>query len=138
MSRKNSQSKSDFVNLFLQTAEHDSSDKEKAKEFLASEGVNVDRMLSDGLKKIRQMQLMIEAKKTEAEMLAADKMKLQATQWVDNLLRDARFSLTELVREEELFVSFRNVEHLSQEDIRIILIRHFTLKFLNQEKGSKK
>ena len=36
MSNKANQSKSDFVNLFLSTAENDSSSKEAAKEFLAS------------------------------------------------------------------------------------------------------
>ena len=134
MSRKKNQSKSDFVNLFLRTAEHDSSDKEKAKEFLASEGVNVDRMINDGLKRIRQMQMMIQAQVTEDEMLAAEKMKQQATEWVDNLLNNVGFSLTELVQKEELSMSFRSVENLSQEDIRNILIRHFTLKFFNQLK----
>ncbi len=138
MSRKKSQSKSDFVNLFLQAADNESSDKGMAREFLASEGVNVDRMVSDGLKRIRQMQMIAEAKKTEQEMLASEKIKAQATQWVDELLSKVDFSLPELVRKEELTVSFRNVEHLSEEDIRVILIRHFTLKFLNQQKDNQK
>jgi len=138
MSRKKSKSKSDFVNLFLQAADNESSDKGMAREFLASEGVNVDRMVSDGLKRIRQMQVMAEANKTEQEMFASEKIKAQATQWVDELLSKVDFSLPELVKKEELTVSFRNVEHLSQEDIRVILIRHFTLKFLNQQKDNQK
>ena len=39
------QSKSDFVNLFLSTVENDSSSKEAAKAFLASEGVNTEKLL---------------------------------------------------------------------------------------------
>lgn len=122
----------------MQAADNESSDKGMAREFLASEGVNVDRMVSDGLKRIRQMQMIAEAKKTEQEMLASEKIKAQATQWVDELLSKVDFSLPELVRKEELTVSFRNVEHLSEEDIRVILIRHFTLKFLNQQKDNQK
>ena len=70
-------------------------------------------------------------------MFASEKIKAQATQWVDELLSKVDFSLPELVRKEELTVSFRNVEHLSQEDIRVILIRHSTLKFLNQQKDNQ-
>ena len=121
----------------MQAADNESSDKGMAREFLASEGVNVDRMVSDGLKRIKQMQMIAEAKKTEQAMFASEKIKAQVTQCVDELLSKVDFSLPELVRKEELTVSFRNVEHLSQEDIRVILIRHFTLKFLNQQKDNQ-
>ena len=75
MSRKKSQSNSDFVNLFLQAADNESSDKGMAREFLASEGVNVDRMVSDGLKRIKQMQMIAEAKKNGAGNVCIRKNK---------------------------------------------------------------
>ncbi len=131
MSKKANQSKSDFVKLFLSTVEYDSSTKEAAKEFLTSEGVNIERLVADGLKRIKKMQMLANAKNTELEMEAAESVKSEATAWVDNLLANINFSLTELVRQEELSMSFRNVKNLSKEDIRNILIRHFTLKFMN-------
>lgn len=133
MSKKTNQSKSDFVNLFLSTAENDSSSKEAAKAFLASEGVNTERLVSEGLKRIKKMQMLADANRTEEEMQAAENVKSQATAWVDNLLASVNFSLPELVQKEELSLSFRNVENLSKDDIRNILIRHFTLKFMNQQ-----
>ena len=133
MSKKTNQSKSDFVNLFLSTAENDSNSKEAAKAFLASEGVNTERLVSEGLKRIKKMQMLADANRTEKEMQAAESVKAEATTWVDNLLASVNFSLPELVQKEELSMSFRNVENLSKDDIRNILIRHFTLKFMNQQ-----
>lgn len=130
MSKKKNQPKCDFVNLFFEAAQHDSNSNEAAKDFLTSEGVNTEKLLSDGLKRIKQMQMMANAKRTEQEMQEAEAVKAQATQWVDNLLGNINFSLPELVQKEELSMSFRNVESLSRDDIRNILIKHFTLKFM--------
>ncbi|MFZ1528341.1 MAG: hypothetical protein WAT19_06310 [Ferruginibacter sp.] len=138
MSKKTNQSKSDFVNLFLSTTENDSSSKEAAKAFLASEGVNTEKLVLEGLKKIKKMQMLADAKRTEDEMQAAESVKSAAIEWVDNLLANINFSLPELVQKEELSMSFRNVENLSQDDIRNILIRHFTLKFMNQQNNNEK
>ena len=138
MNKKTNQSKSDFVNLFLSTAENDSSTKEAAKAFLEYEGVNTERLISEGLKKIKKMQMLADAKRTENEMQAAEKVKSAAIEWVDKLLGSINFSLPELVRKEELSMSFRNVENLSKDDIRNILIRHFILKFMNQQNNSEK
>jgi len=138
MSKKTNQSKSDFVNLFLSTAENDSNSKEAAKAFLASEGVNTEKLVSEGLKKIKKMQMMANAKRTEEEMQAAESVKSAAIEWVDNLLANINFSLPELVQKEELSMSFRNVDTLCKDDIRNILIRHFTLKFMNQQNNKEK
>jgi len=138
MSKKANQSKSDFVNLFLSTTENDSNSKEAAKAFLASEGVNTERLVSEGLKKIKKMQMLADANRTEKEMQAAESVKAKATEWVDNLLASINFSLPELVQTEQLSMSFRNVDNLSKDDIRNILIRHFTLKFMNQQNNNEK
>jgi len=138
MSKKTNQSKSDFVNLFLSTAENDSNSKEAAKAFLASEGINTEKLVSEGLKRIKKMQMLADASQTENEMQAAESVKGEATAWVDNLLASINFSLPELVQREELSMSFRNVENLSKDDIRNILIRHFTLKFMNKPDNNEK
>jgi len=138
MSKKTNQTKSDFVNLFLSTTENDSSSKEAAKAFLASEGVKTDKLISEGLKRVKKMQMLANASRTENEMQAAETVKAEATAWVDNLLASINFSLPELVQKEELFMSFRNVENLSQDDIRNILIRHFTLKLMNKNNNNEK
>lgn len=132
MSKKTNQGKADFVKLFLSSAENDSNDVNAAKEFLASEGLNPERIISEGLKKIKQLQLLASAQKTEDEMEASESIKAKAIKWVDDLLNGINFSWTDIVRQEEISMNFRNMESLSKEDMRSILIRHFTLKFMNE------
>ncbi|MBE7170516.1 MAG: hypothetical protein INR73_07995 [Williamsia sp.] len=137
MNKKN-ESKSDFVKFIISSAEENSCNFDDAKTFLSEEGVNVDKTIADGLRRIKQMHTMAEAKRTQQEMQQATAMKEKATQWVDSLLAKMDFSLPDLVRDEELTMSFRNVEELSQEDIRNLLIKHFMLKFSqDQTKNSK-
>lgn len=133
MSHESKYNKSDFIKFMMSTIEHNTSDKEKAKEYLSSQGLDVSIMLSDGLKRIKKMQLQIEAKKTKEEMLSADAVKQKASEWVDQLISNIDFSFPELVKQEELAISFRNIESLSKEDIKNILIKHFTLKFLEEQ-----
>ena len=71
-------------------------------------------------------------------MLSSEEAKQKASEWVDDLLSKIDFSLPELVREEELTMSFRNIEQLSKEDIKKILVKHFTLKFLEEQAKRKK
>lgn len=127
-------SKRDFIRLVASTIEDDASDKEKAKEYLSSQGLNIDLIVSEGLKKIKRMQMEIQARKTKDEMLASEGIKRKADKWVEDLLNSADFSLVNLVKEEELALSFRNIDKLSKEDIKKILVKHFTLKFLHDKK----
>lgn len=133
MNKKANEGKSDFVKLFLSTAEDDSINKEAAKSFITSEGLNAEKFVFDGLKRIKQMKMTIEANRTEQEMKAAEGVKQKAIEWVEQLLQNVDFSFTKIVQKEELSISFRNVESLSEEDKKNILIKHFTLKFMKEE-----
>lgn len=138
MGNNSKYNKADFIKFVISTLEHESSDKEKAKEFLSSQGVDIDSMLSDSMKRLKRLQLQIAAEKTKAEMLSAEQAKQKASEWVDDLLSKIDFSLQNLVKEEELTMSFRNIEQLSKDDIRKILVKHFTLKFLEEQAKKRK
>ena len=138
MSNNSKYSKADFIRFVMSTVEHVSSDKEKAKEFLSAEALDVDSIISDGMKRLKRLKMQIEAEKTKEEMLSSEEAKRKASEWVDDLLGKIDFSLPELVREEELTMSFRNIEKLSQDDIKKILVKHFTLKFLEEQAKRKK
>ncbi len=138
MSNNSKYNKADFIRFVMSTVEHVSSDKEKAKEFLSAEGLDVDSIISDGMKRLKRLKMQIEAEKTKEEMLSSEEAKQKASEWVDDLLSKIDFSLPELVREEELTMSFRNIEKLSQDDIKKILVKHFTLKFLEEQAKRKK
>lgn len=134
MSKNAKYSKTDFIRFVISTVEHNSSGKEKSREYLSSQGLNVDAIVSEGLKRIKKLQMQIQADKTRMEMVSAETVKQKAKEWVDSLLNNIDFSLPALVKEEELSMSFRNIESLSQDDIKNILIKHFTLKFLEEQK----
>lgn len=138
MGNSSKYNKADFIKFVISTIEHETSDKEKAKEFLSSQGVNIESMLSDSMKRLKRLQLQIAAEKTKAEMLSAEQAKQKASEWVDDLLSKINFSLKDLVKEEELTMSFRNIEQLSKADIRNILVKHFTLKFLEEQAKKRK
>lgn len=134
MSNYSETSKTDFIRFVMSTLDDNSSDKEKSREFLSSQGLNVDSIVSDGLKRIKKLQMQIEAEKTRIEMVSAETVKQKANEWVDSLLNKIDFSLSSFVEDEQLSMSFRNMESLSEEDIRNILVKHFTLKFLEEQK----
>lgn len=133
MSSNSKYNKANFVRFVMSTVEHESSDKEKAKEALSAQGVNFDSMLVEGMKRFRRLKLKIEAEKTRTEMVLAETAKQRATEWVDGLFNKSNFSLLDLVREEGLVMSFKNVEKLGNDDIRNILVSHFTLKFMEDQ-----
>ena len=137
MSNNTQYTKADFIRFMMSTIEHDSSDKEKAKEYLSAQGLNVDSMVSDGIKRLKRIQMQIQAEKTKAEMQSEESIfiKQKAKEWVENLLSNAKFSLAELIKEEELTMSFRNIEYLSQNDVKNILVKHFILKFREEQKN---
>lgn len=138
MNNNSKYNKTDFIRLTIATAEHVSSDKETAKEYLSSEGLDVDSLVNEGMKRLKRLKMQIEADRTKSEMMHADDAKQKASAWVEELLSKINFSLPELIKEEELTMSFRNVEKLSKEDIKNILIKHFTLKFLDEESKKSK
>jgi hypothetical protein len=133
MSKNAKYNKVDFVKFAMSTVEDDSSDKDKAKEYLSSQGMNVDLIVSEGLKRIKKMQMQIQAQKTKDEMQTAKREKQKAIDWVEEILSRPDFSLKEFVKKEEMIINFRNIEELSLEDIRNILVKHFTLKFLDEK-----
>lgn len=129
-------SKSDLIKLILSDIEFNSSDENTAKEYLSSQGYNVESVISSGLKKIRQIQFQLEAKKTKAEMLHLDSFRQKAIEWVENLLNDKTFSFPTFVKSEHLELQCRNIESLTKEDIKDTLIEHFTLKFLEEDSSN--
>ncbi len=138
MSNNSKYNKADFIRLTIASAEHVSSDKEKAKEYLSTEGLDVDSLVNEGMKRLKRLKMQIEADRTKSEMMHAAEAKKKASAWVEELLSKIDFSLPELIKKEELTMSFRNVEKLSKDDIKNILIKHFTLKFLDEESKKSK
>lgn len=130
MTNNSKYNKFDIIRLDIASADYVSSNSEKAKEYLSSEGIDVNIMANEGIKRLKRLKMQIEAERTKLEMIQSEKAKLKAAAWVEELLSNVDFSLAKLIKEEELTISFKNVEKLSNEDIKNILIKHFTLKYI--------
>jgi len=92
--------------------------------------MNVEQIVSKKLKRIKQLKLQIEAKKTQTEMKNFDWQRQKAIEWVEQILADQDFSFAAFAEANQLVLSYRNLETFTDEDIKDILIQHFTLKFL--------
>ena len=133
MSANGNNRKIDFVRLIMSDIRTVSTDPELSKEFLEGEGLNVSQMQADGLKRIKKMQLMLAAGQTKSEMKKADSVSARATAFVEKLLADTSFSFANFIRQEEVSLSYRSFEANSPDDIKAILIKHYTLKMMNED-----
>ena len=136
MNHENKDAKLFFLRLKLELANDVSKDVESAKNYLKEEGLNVEKTVAEGLQRINQIQMRVNASKTSKEMDDIEKSKQEAIEWVDRLLAEKNISMSELLEKEEVVMSFRNLEHLSEDDKRSLLIKHFMLK-INEGKNKK-
>lgn len=133
MSNSAKYTKTDFIKLVVSDLDSITSNKEQAREFLVLEGYNPDKLVSEGIKRIKKMQLQIAAAQTKRSMAIAETVKERAIEWAEKVLSQASFSIQEFMSKEQLALNFRNFESLSDEDIKEILIKHFTLKFTSED-----
>lgn len=117
-----------FLRLKLEVANDVSKDVESAKSYLEEEGLNVEKTVADGLQRIKQIQMKINGDKTSKEMDEVENIRKEAIDWVDKLLAE-NISLSALIEQEEVTMSFRKLENLTEEDKKNLLIKHFMLKF---------
>ena len=102
-------SKTEFIRFVMSLFENNSSDEEKSREYLSSQGLNADAMVSETQKRIKRLQMELNAQKTCFEMDAANDVKEEAEALVNELLSKKDFNLASIVTEEELTFSFRNL-----------------------------
>lgn len=133
MSSNSRSSKNDLAKFILAASDANSEGTEQSRIYLESEGVKVDEMLEEGLKRIKKIQLQLRAQEMKTGMRTLEDLRNKVEKWVENLMADPAFSFAQLVQKENLVVSFRNVQMMKTEDIKEILVKHYTLKRLNDE-----
>jgi hypothetical protein len=138
MSENSKKAKSEFIRAILSHSDSVSANSEAAGQYLSSEGLNAEAIKNEGLKRIKKLQLKIDADKTRQEMEDSVEHKQKAIDWVNNLLKDINFSFSDFVKKENLILQNRNLESLTEEDIRNTLIQYYTLKFLDESPDKNK
>jgi hypothetical protein len=132
MSEKKQYIKREYIRLLNAELNENSSEKDSALQSLKAEGINTDKLISDGVKRIKRMQLEIAAQKTRIEMKVAEKFREKAIELAKKTFSEISFSIGEFMIREKLAVNFRNFESLSQEDIKELLIKHYTIKLMEE------
>lgn len=133
MSGQSTYGKSEFIKFVLADLESISSTADDAKQYLASEGLNVEEILGEGRRRLSKIRLKLEASHTRAEMLSMESVKQEAMKWVDKLMGSRGFSFTDFVRTENLALQNRNIEGFTRDDIKNTLVQYFTLKFFEEQ-----
>jgi len=131
MSKDSRYGKEGFIRFVLSRIDPIGESANQAREYLKAEGLDAESIASEGAKRVRKMKLQIQAQQTMKEMFEAGSVKRKAVQWVDRLLADRDFSFPDFIDEEQLSLQNRNLESLSEEDMRNTLIQYFTLKFMD-------
>ena len=131
MSKDSRYGKEGFIRFVLSRIDPIGESANQAREYLKAEGLDAESIASEGAKRVRKMKLQIQAQQTRKEMFEVGSVKRKATQWVDRLLSDTNFSFSDFVVEENISLQNRNLDSLTQEDMRNTLIQYFTMKFLD-------
>src|SRR5262245_8790804 len=128
MSGKYQSAKQCLLNLMIESAESVSETKDSAVSYLKDEGVNVESFISDGMKRIKQLQLKARALNTRKELSTLGEVKQKAKAYVKQLMEQAEFSFAAFVMQERIPLHNRKIESFSAEDIENTLTDYFSLK----------
>lgn len=137
MSNNNDYSKAAFFRFVLSSAEYVSGSKERAIDYLKSEGLDTDAIINEGVNRIKRMQMSINASQTRQRMSNTDLIIPKAVEWVDKLLSDINFSFADFVIQEKLVLHNRNLQTFTTEEIRQTLIKYYTLQIIEKQKGDQ-
>lgn len=112
------------------------SSPEESESFLREEGLDPDKLVNEGIRRAKQIQMQIAAQKTEKQFQETkSNLLVKAKQEVEKLLSDVSFNLEAFIKSENLNLAFKNFEKLTPHEVREFLERHYMLKLENELKG---
>lgn len=131
---KTNNSKKEFIELMRSQLDSISSDKEAANSYLAEQGFDPTEIASEGLRRIKKLQLKINADKTKNEMVMSENLKEKAKRMVANLLANPDFSFPSFAETHQLSMQNCKFESFTEEDVKSALINYFYLKFIRDSR----
>jgi anion-transporting ArsA/GET3 family ATPase len=122
-----------ILSIIIQSAEDVSHSKERAVEYLKEEGVAVNAFVSEGMKRIKRIQLEVKAEKSKKEMGFVFAFRQKAREMAQDLMNSINFHFPEFVVNNNLSLHNNNLETLSEEDIRNTLTDYFMMKLADEQ-----
>jgi hypothetical protein len=125
-----------LAQLILGGIEPVSCNKESSIDYLKEEGLNPDSIREESMRRLKRLQLQLNAAKTKREMAASEKARQEASEWAERILSDISFSFPAFVKEEKMVLQNRNIESFTKEDIRHTITQYLFMKILNDSKSA--
>jgi len=114
------------------------SSTEESDTFLKENGLDPEQLINEGIRKAKQVQMLLASQKTERTYKELKLTLLErAKQEVDRLFADVSFNIEDFLKQETLNVSFKNFEKLTHVEVREFLERHYLLKFEEELRNGK-
>jgi len=132
----NKYNKKQFLSLVVSIHDSISSSAENAAFYLSDQGINPDEIKYEGLKRIKKMQLQIEAEKTKSKMEQTKLIFSKATDMARSIISNPDFSFASFLNTHNLALQNRNIDSLSKEDIENTIIQYFYLKYLEEDSST--
>ena len=118
---------------------NDISSDENAEAYLKSEGFDPDKLVDEGIRKIKQLKMKMASAKTESVYsVLTNTLMDRAKEEVQKLMEMANFDFAAFVKKEGVVGAFRNFENLSQDEKREFLEKHVLLKLQQQKDNDQK
>jgi hypothetical protein len=134
MNKDSEYSSKNLANFFNAYLESVSATKDSATEYLKEQGLNPDEIVKEGLKRIKKLQLQLNAKRTQEEFEeGTDLLRQRVQEFVKQLTQKVGFSFANFVKEEQISLNYRNLETFTDKDIEDFLEEYFYLKFKSEQ-----
>ncbi|MBR09454.1 MAG: hypothetical protein CMP48_17435 [Rickettsiales bacterium] len=134
MSEGNRYTKKDFNKLFIAGADEISSSKDSVEKYAEEEGLDIEAIRKEGSKRIKQILFKAKAAETKKEMVAGEHLKKAAVEFVEKLMSEANFTFSNYIKTERIALHNKNLESLTEEDIKNTLIEYHYLKMIKNDK----
>jgi hypothetical protein len=117
----------------------DISASENSEAYLKSEGLDPDKLVNDGLRRVKQLKMKMASSRTETTFsVLTNTLMENAKEEARKLIDAVNFDFAAFVKKEGITVAYRNLENLSKEEIREFLEKHILLKLQQQNENNSK
>lgn len=112
---------------------------ENSEAYLKSEGLDPDKLVADGLRKIKQLKMKMASVKTETSFsVLTSTLMTNAKEEAKRLMDSVNFDFAAFVKKEGITVAYRNLDTLSKDEIKEFLEKHILLKLQQQNENNSK
>lgn len=124
--------KKGILSIIVESADNVSLSKGRAIEYLKEEGVSVNTLVTEGMKRIKRIQMEVKAEKSKNKMSSLLVFRDKAIELAQQVMSSINFRFSDFVVANKLSLHNNNLETLSEEDIKNTLIDFYMMKLADE------